>query len=111
MISLMLFFAKYLYVGIIILALLYFFLQKRPNQKMILIFAATNGYLDSLEVAECLPFEQSLYRFLDNNHPSLGQKILERKQLDDGLRDELKKVLSEFKERFLAEREQPVSST
>ena len=81
------------------------------EKQVILIFAATNGYLDSLEVAECLPFEQSLYRFLDNNHPSLGQKILERKQLDDGLRDELKKVLSEFKERFLAEREQPVSST
>src|SRR3989454_933992 len=81
------------------------------EKQVILIFAATNGYLDSLEVAECLPFEQSLYRFLDNNHPSLGQKILERKQLDNGLRDELKKVLSEFKERFLAEREQPVSST
>ena len=81
------------------------------EKQVILIFAATNGYLDSLEVAECLPFEQSLYRFLDNNHPSLGQKILERKQLDDGLRDELKKVLSEFKERFLSEREQPVSAT
>ena len=81
------------------------------EKQVIVIFAATNGYLDSLEVADCLPFEQSLYRFLDNNHPSLGQKILQKKQLDDGLREELKKVLDEFKERFLAEREQPVSAT
>jgi F-type H+-transporting ATPase subunit alpha len=81
------------------------------EKQVIIIFAATNGYLDSLEVAECLPFEQSLYRFLDNNHPSLGQKILEKKQIDDGLREELKKVLSEFKERFLSEKEQPVSAT
>jgi F-type H+/Na+-transporting ATPase subunit alpha len=76
-----------------------------PVEKQILtIFAATNGYLDSLEVSDCLPFEQGLYRFLDNNHPGLGKMILEKRQLDDGLRAEIKKVLDEYKERFVAER-------
>ncbi len=81
-----------------------------PVEKQILtIFAATNGYLDSLEVADCLPFEKGLYRFMDNNQPGLGRKILEKRQLDDSLRAEMKKVLDEYKERFVAERTQQAS--
>jgi F-type H+-transporting ATPase subunit alpha len=68
------------------------------------IYAATSGYLDALEVPDCLPFEQGLLRFIDNSHPSLGQKIAVKKQLDDSLKSELNKVLDEFKERFAAER-------
>jgi F-type H+-transporting ATPase subunit alpha len=76
-----------------------------PVEKQIItIFAATNGYLDSLEVSDCLPFEQGLYRFHDNTHPGLGKMILEKRQLDDSLRAEIKKVLDEYKERFVAER-------
>ncbi|MEW5977519.1 MAG: F0F1 ATP synthase subunit alpha [Acidobacteriota bacterium] len=80
------------------------------EKQVIIIFAATNGYLDSLEVSSCGLFEQELYRFLDNHHPALGQKILEKRQLDDALRSELRGVLDEFKERFLSERSQPVSA-
>jgi len=74
------------------------------EQQVIVIYAATSGYLDSLEVADCLPFEQGLLRFIDNSHPSLGQKIADKKQLDDSLKSELNRVLDEFKERFAAER-------
>jgi F-type H+-transporting ATPase subunit alpha len=80
------------------------------EKQVIIIFAATNGYLDSLEVSECLAFERGLYRFLDNSHPSLGKKIMDKKQIDDSLRAELKRVLDEFKERYLAERTQEVSA-
>jgi F-type H+-transporting ATPase subunit alpha len=75
------------------------------EQQVIVIYAATSGYLDSLEVADCLPFEQGLLRFIDNSHPSLGQKIADKKQLDDSLKSELNKVLDEFKERFAAEQQ------
>ena len=74
------------------------------EKQVIVIYAATSGYLDALEVPDCLPFEQGLLRFIDNSHPSLGQKIAEKKQLDDSLKSELNKVLDEFKERFAAER-------
>jgi F-type H+-transporting ATPase subunit alpha len=74
------------------------------EKQVIVIYAATNGYLDSLEVADCLPFEQGLLRFIDNSHPSLAKRIAEKKQLDDALKAELNKVLDEFKERFAAER-------
>jgi F-type H+-transporting ATPase subunit alpha len=74
------------------------------DKQVIVIYAATRGFLDSLEVADCLPFEQGLLRFLDTSHPQLGNKILEKRQLDDALKAELDQVLNEFKERFVAER-------
>ncbi len=74
------------------------------EKQVVTIFAATNGYLDSLEISECLLFEKDLFSFLDNNHPEIGKKILEKRQLDDSLRADLRKVLEEFKEKFLAER-------
>jgi F-type H+-transporting ATPase subunit alpha len=76
------------------------------EKQVIVIYAATNGYLDDLEISDCLPFEQGLLRFLDNSHPQLGKKVLEKKQLDDSLKAELNKVLDEFKERFVTERSQ-----
>ncbi len=45
------------------------------EKQVIVIYAATSGYLDSLEVADCLPFEQGLLRFIEKSHPSLGKRI------------------------------------
>jgi len=79
------------------------------EKQVIIIFAGTNGYLDSIEISECQSFEQGLFRFMDSNHPSLTKGIREKKQLDDTLQAELKKALNEFREKFLAERGQAVS--
>jgi F-type H+-transporting ATPase subunit alpha len=76
-----------------------------PVEKQILaIFAGTGGFLDGLPVEDCLPFERALYDFLDASYPGLGKKIVEKKQLDDALRQEVRKVLDEFKAKFLAEK-------
>jgi hypothetical protein len=47
-------------------------------------------------------FQDELFRFLDNSHPSLAKKIAEKKQLDDSLKGELKQIIEEFKEKFVA---------
>jgi len=73
------------------------------EKQVVIIFAGTNGYLDDIDVPECRAFEQSLYRFLDANHPGLLAKIRERKTLDDETRSELSRVLKDAKERFKAE--------
>ncbi len=76
-----------------------------PVEKQILsIFAGTQGYLDDIPVETIRSFEAELSRFVDNNHPSLLQKLLGKKKLDDALRQELGNVITQFKERFLAER-------
>ncbi len=78
--------------------------QPLPVEKQILIiFAATNAYLDDLPVDQCRKFERELYVFADNAHRALLRKIRERKALDDELRGELHAVIKEFKARFVAE--------
>src|SRR5438445_1582942 len=76
-----------------------------PVEKQIaMIFAGTNGLLDDVEVADCRPFEQYLYRFLDTSQPTLLQKIRDRKTIDDEVKVQLQKVIKEAKERFKNER-------
>jgi F-type H+-transporting ATPase subunit alpha len=73
------------------------------EKEVLIIFAATNAYLDDLAVDQCRKFEQELYRFVDNAHRPLLQKIREKKALDDELRNEIHAVVKEFKARFVAE--------
>jgi F-type H+-transporting ATPase subunit alpha len=74
------------------------------EKQIVIIFAGTNGYLDDLETEDCMPFEQGLYDFMDTSYPSVGKRVAEKKQLDDGLRAEIRRMLDEFKAKFLAER-------
>jgi F-type H+-transporting ATPase subunit alpha len=74
------------------------------EKQVVIIFAGTNGYLDSLDVSDCRNFEQSLYRFLDTSHPGLLTRIRERKEIDDELKTDLQKVLKEAVEKFKNER-------
>jgi F-type H+-transporting ATPase subunit alpha len=79
--------------------------QPLPVEKqVIIIFAGTSGYLDDLPVEDCLSFERGLYDFLDASHPAVLTKLSEKKALDDEMRSELRKVLDEYKAKFLAER-------
>jgi F-type H+-transporting ATPase subunit alpha len=72
------------------------------EKQVIVIFAATNGFVDGVEPGEVQRFERELLEFLDTNHPGLLAKIREKKALDDEIRAEAKKALQEFKERFAA---------
>ncbi|MGH9404953.1 MAG: F0F1 ATP synthase subunit alpha [Terriglobia bacterium] len=80
--------------------------QPLPVEKQVLIvFAGTQGYLDELEIDECRPFEKGLYEFVSLSHSNLLSTIAEKKALDDPLRNEIRKVLDEYKATFKAERE------
>jgi F-type H+-transporting ATPase subunit alpha len=74
------------------------------EKQILLIFAGTNGFLDGLEVSECRRFERELYAFADTNYAGMLAKIAEKKALDDELRAEMKKCLTEFQERYVAGR-------
>ena len=78
--------------------------QPLPVEKQVLIiFAGTNAYLDDLPVEQCRKFETELYRFVENSHRSLLDEIRTKKTLDDDLRNRMKNVIQEFKDRFVAE--------
>ncbi len=76
-----------------------------PVEKQIMIiFATTNAYLDDLPVEELRTFEAELYQFLDNTQTGLLEKIRTQKKIDDPLKEEIHRVLKEFKQRFTSER-------
>jgi F-type H+-transporting ATPase subunit alpha len=80
--------------------------QPQPFSKQILIiFAGTSGALDDMALEDCRPFEQALYEYVDTMNPGLLQTIEEKKILDDAIKAEMAKVVSEAKERFVSEKQ------
>jgi F-type H+-transporting ATPase subunit alpha len=75
-----------------------------PVEKQVLvIFAGSNGYLDEVPVNDIGRFEHDLLAFAEAHGGSLLAKIATKKALDDEIRNELKQLLTEFKERFAKE--------
>ncbi len=71
------------------------------EKQIVLIFAATNKYLDDVELKNCRKFESELNRYLDNSAPQLLASIREKKVLDDEIKAALHKVLKEFKDQLV----------
>jgi F-type H+-transporting ATPase subunit alpha len=72
-------------------------------KQIAIVFAGTGGYLDDLPIEQCLPFEQALYDFMDTSYPAVGKQIVEKREIDEPLRAEMRKMLDEFKAKFVAE--------
>src|SRR5271170_5870861 len=70
------------------------------ENQVLIIFAASNKYLDDIPVNECRRFELELYPFIETNYSSLLKSLREKKAFDDTNRTEAKKALDAFKERF-----------
>jgi F-type H+-transporting ATPase subunit alpha len=78
--------------------------QPLPVEKQVLImFAGANAYLDDLPVEVCRKFEEEMYRFVDNSHGALLEKMRAKMALDDELKGEINAALTDFKRRFVAE--------
>ena len=64
-----------------------------------IIYAATNGYVDHLPESALKRYESELFRFIEHNDRGL-QAVLEKKQLDDDVKQALNAALEEFKAEF-----------
>jgi F-type H+-transporting ATPase subunit alpha len=78
-----------------------------PTEKqVVMIFAGTNGYLDDLKVEDIRGFEVGLYKYLDSAQSQLLKDIIEKKTLDDDLKNRIKGALKEYKDNYLAEHQE-----
>ena len=76
----------------------------QPVEKQILIiYAASNGYVDDYPTGALARYETELYKFVEAKHPEVFSSILEKKALDDEVKGKLKKALDAFKKRFALE--------
>ena len=56
------------------------------ERQVAIIYAATNGYMDTVALADVRAYETELYRLLESQHPAILTGIRDKKQLDDQLK-------------------------
>ena len=69
--------------------------------QVMVIFAATNGYLDNISVASIRDFENGLLQLMHGQYADLRSQLIETQNID-AVQDGLKKALSEYVETFQA---------
>ena len=76
------------------------------EKQVLVIWAATNGYVDEIAVEDVRAFETQLLEFVQNSRPGLLASISEKKNLTDDIKKDLKQVLEDFTDRWKQERTQ-----
>ena len=69
--------------------------------QVMVIFAATNGYLDNISVASIRDFENGFLQLMHGQYADLRNQLIETQNID-AVQDGLKKALSEYVETFQA---------
>jgi len=69
----------------------------RVEHQVMMIYAATNGYLEDIAVANVKAFEKEFYDFMDTHHPEIGKTIKQTGNLDESTDENLKNAILEFK--------------
>ena len=72
------------------------------EKQVILIFAVTQGYMDSVAVDQIKNYEEQLFNYVDSKGQSLLKSLSETKALDEKTKPELVKLLKEFTGQFTA---------
>ncbi len=68
--------------------------------QVIIIYAATNGYLLDVAVEDILRFEKEFFEFLNTKYPEIPEKIASEKEISEETDAALKKAIEEFKASF-----------
>src|SRR5579883_850377 len=75
------------------------------EKQIVIIYAATNGYLDKLAVGDVTRFEASLLGELRSRKPQILQSIRDKREISGDIRNKLKAAINEHKQNFFAEHE------
>ncbi|HSK70366.1 MAG TPA: F0F1 ATP synthase subunit alpha [Pyrinomonadaceae bacterium] len=72
--------------------------QPMPVENQVLvIWAATNGFVDDVEVEDIRRFEAEFLDFVENAHPGVLSTLRDKKSLDDDLKASMKEAVEDFK--------------
>jgi F-type H+-transporting ATPase subunit alpha len=72
------------------------------EQQVLIIYAATNGFVDRYPESALKKYERELLAFFDAQHPDVLREIAEKKEISDELRERMSKLLTQFGETFTA---------
>jgi F-type H+/Na+-transporting ATPase subunit alpha len=66
-------------------------------QEVMIIFAASNGYVDDVPANRVKDFERDLYRFMETQYKPLADKIAKEKKFDAEIEKQARAMIDEFK--------------
>ncbi|NLT47494.1 MAG: F0F1 ATP synthase subunit alpha [Clostridiales bacterium] len=72
----------------------------KVEHQVMIIFAASNNYLENVPVDLIHEFEKSFYEFMDTHHPEVGKTIKTTGNLDESTEAQLRAAIEEFKRDF-----------
>ncbi len=67
------------------------------DHQVMIIFAAVNNYLDDVPIEKVKAWENAFHKFMDSQHPEIGQAILRDKELTEDTITLLRAAIEEFK--------------
>ena len=77
--------------------------QPQPVERQVLVvYAATTGYIDQIPVEAVRRYETDLCGFVEAKHPEVLASLREKRELTAEVKQQLNTVLDEFKGRFAA---------
>ncbi|WP_428333564.1 F0F1 ATP synthase subunit alpha [Novosphingobium sp.] len=70
------------------------------EEQTVVIFAGTNGYLDTVPVRDVVNYEEEMLSFMHANHADVLKEIRDTKDLGDGVKAKVKAALETFGKQF-----------
>ncbi len=72
------------------------------QRQVVVIYAATNGFIDDVPVGSVRRFETEFLAFLDDKYPEILETVGKEKALSDTTSETLKSAITTFKGQFKA---------
>lgn len=74
-------------------------------QQVLILYAATSGYIDGLEVAQVREYERALWTYARREYRSVIRRIEQERALDGDLERDLEALMAAFGEEFARDRD------
>ncbi len=78
-------------------------------QEVVIIFAASNGYVDDVPTPRVKDFERDLYRFMETQYKPLADKIAKEKKFDAEIEKQARAMIDEFKKTVSYDEKKPTA--
>ncbi|MGI6641132.1 MAG: F0F1 ATP synthase subunit alpha [Limnochordia bacterium] len=71
-------------------------------EQVVSLYAAVNGYIDSIAVGDVVRFERELLTYMQREHPEILTAIAEQKEITSEVKGKLDQAISAFKHTFVS---------
>jgi F-type H+-transporting ATPase subunit alpha len=78
------------------------FAPMKMERQVMILWVATQGYLDALPIERVKAFEDGFYEFMDRQYPDVAHAIAQSRLLSDDVVAKLKSATQKFKDEFTA---------